>query len=99
MSAGALAYLAADTSFNTMNISLIGLAQTGIEYIPVVSIFPHRLSKSRCNGTRMEPTPIYGGAGVLGSGLAGFLKGYPTTQYADAAPQNPTLPNYMLILP
>lgn len=36
MSAGALAHLAADTSFNTTNINLVGLVQTGIEYIPVV---------------------------------------------------------------
>jgi len=35
MSAGALAHLAADTSFNITNINLVGLAQTGIEYIPV----------------------------------------------------------------
>jgi len=35
MSAGALAHLAADTSFNTTSINLVGLAQTGIEYIPV----------------------------------------------------------------
>ena len=35
MSASALAHLAADTSFNTTNINLVGLAQTGIEYIPV----------------------------------------------------------------
>ena len=35
MSAGALAHLAADTSLNTTNINLVGLAQTGIEYIPV----------------------------------------------------------------
>jgi hypothetical protein len=35
MSAGTLAWLAADTSFNTTNINLVGLAQTGIEYIPV----------------------------------------------------------------
>jgi hypothetical protein len=35
MSAGALAHLAADTSFNTTNINLVGLAQTGIEYIPL----------------------------------------------------------------
>jgi hypothetical protein len=35
---------------------------------------PHRLSKTQCKGTRMEPTPIQGCAGVLGSGLAGFLK-------------------------
>ena len=35
MTAGALANLAADTSFNTTNINLVGLAQTGIEYIPV----------------------------------------------------------------
>jgi hypothetical protein len=35
MTAGALAQLAADTSFNTTNINLVGLAQTGIEYIPV----------------------------------------------------------------
>lgn len=35
MTAGALARLAADTSFNTTNINLVGLAQTGIEYIPV----------------------------------------------------------------
>jgi len=35
MSAGALAHLAADTSFNTTNINLVGLAQTGIEYNPV----------------------------------------------------------------
>jgi hypothetical protein len=35
MSAGALAHLAADTSFNTTNINLVGLAITGIEYIPV----------------------------------------------------------------
>jgi hypothetical protein len=33
--AGALAHLAADSSFNTTNINLVGLAQTGIEYIPV----------------------------------------------------------------
>jgi hypothetical protein len=35
MSAGALAHLAADTSFNATNINLVGLAQTGIEFIPV----------------------------------------------------------------
>jgi len=35
MTAGALAHLAADTSFNTTNINLVGLAQTGIEYMPV----------------------------------------------------------------
>jgi len=35
MMAGALAHLAADSSFNTTNINLVGLAQTGIEYIPV----------------------------------------------------------------
>jgi hypothetical protein len=32
--AGDLAVLAADTSFNTANINLTGLAQTGIEYTP-----------------------------------------------------------------
>ena len=36
MSAGTLAWLAADTTFNKVNINLVGLAQTGIEYIPVV---------------------------------------------------------------
>lgn len=36
LSAGALAHLAADTSLNTNNINLVGLAQTGIEYTPVV---------------------------------------------------------------
>lgn len=35
MTPGALAHLAADTAFNTTNINLVGLAQTGIEYIPV----------------------------------------------------------------
>ena len=35
MTAGALAHLAADSSFNSTNINLVGLAQTGIEYIPV----------------------------------------------------------------
>jgi len=35
MTAGALAHLAADAAFNTTNINLVGLAQTGIEYIPV----------------------------------------------------------------
>jgi serralysin len=35
MTAGALTRLAADSSFNTTNINLIGLAETGIEYIPV----------------------------------------------------------------
>jgi hypothetical protein len=35
MTAGALANLAADSSFNTANINLVGLTQTGIEYIPV----------------------------------------------------------------
>jgi Ca2+-binding RTX toxin-like protein len=35
MTAGALAHLAADSSFNTTNINLVGLAQTGIEYITV----------------------------------------------------------------
>lgn len=34
MSPGALAHLAADTSFNTVNINLVGLLQTGLEYIP-----------------------------------------------------------------
>ena len=34
MTAGALAHLAADTSFNTTNINLIGLTQTGIEFTP-----------------------------------------------------------------
>ena len=35
VTAGALAHLAADSSFNTTNINLVGLAQTGIEYMPV----------------------------------------------------------------
>ena len=35
MKFGDLVVLAADTSFNTTNINLVGLAQTGIEYIPV----------------------------------------------------------------
>jgi hypothetical protein len=35
MTAGALTHLAADSSFNTVNINLVGLAQTGIEYIPI----------------------------------------------------------------
>jgi hypothetical protein len=35
MTAGALAHLAADSSYNITNINLVGLAQTGIEYIPV----------------------------------------------------------------
>jgi serralysin len=35
MPPGALAHLAADTSFNTVNINLVGLMQTGIEYMPV----------------------------------------------------------------
>jgi FG-GAP-like repeat len=33
MSIGALATLAADTTFNTTNIGLVGLSQTGIEYV------------------------------------------------------------------
>ena len=36
MKVGDLVVLAADTSFNTGNINLIGLTQTGIEYIPVI---------------------------------------------------------------
>lgn len=35
MKFGDLVVLAADTSFNTININLIGLTQTGIEYLPV----------------------------------------------------------------
>jgi hypothetical protein len=35
MTAGALAHLAADTALNTSNINLVGLLQTGIEYIPI----------------------------------------------------------------
>jgi hypothetical protein len=35
MKFGDLVVLAADTSLNTTNINLVGLAQTGIEYIPV----------------------------------------------------------------
>ena len=35
MKVGDLVVLAADTSFNTTNINLVGLAQTGIEYLPV----------------------------------------------------------------
>jgi serralysin len=34
MTPGALAHLAADTSFNTNNINLVGLANMGIEFIP-----------------------------------------------------------------
>ena len=33
MNIGSLAALAADTSFNTTNIDLVGLSQTGLEYI------------------------------------------------------------------
>ena len=36
LKAGELVVLAADTTFNTANINLVGLAQTGIEYIPVI---------------------------------------------------------------
>ena len=32
---GDLVALAADTAFNTSSINLVGLAQTGIEYVPV----------------------------------------------------------------
>jgi len=35
LTAGALVRMAADTSFNTANINLVGLAKTGIEYTPV----------------------------------------------------------------
>ena len=35
MSPGALAHLAADSSYNTSNINLVGLMQSGIEFIPV----------------------------------------------------------------
>lgn len=35
MAPGTLARIAADTSLNTTNINLVGLAQTGIEYTPV----------------------------------------------------------------
>jgi len=34
MTPGALAHLAADTTFNKVNINLVGLMQTGLEYIP-----------------------------------------------------------------
>lgn len=36
MAPGTLARIAADTALNTTNINLVGLAQTGIEYTPVV---------------------------------------------------------------
>ena len=35
MTPGALTQIAADSSFNIANINLVGLAQTGIEYMPV----------------------------------------------------------------
>jgi hypothetical protein len=35
MKIGDLVVLAAETSFNKTNINLVGLAQTGIEYIPI----------------------------------------------------------------
>lgn len=35
MTPGALAHLAADTAFNATNVNLVGLAQTGVEYLPV----------------------------------------------------------------
>ena len=35
MSPGTFAWLAADSDFNKVNINLVGLAQTGIEYLPV----------------------------------------------------------------
>ena len=34
MTPGALAQLAGDTEFNTNNINLVGLASTGLEYLP-----------------------------------------------------------------
>jgi hypothetical protein len=34
-SIGTLGVLAADTSYNLANINLVGLAQTGLEYIPI----------------------------------------------------------------
>ena len=33
-SIGQLAWMAADTSFNQANIDLVGLAKTGLEYLP-----------------------------------------------------------------
>ena len=39
-----------------------------------------------------------GGGGTVGSGLAGFLKVYPLTHYAVAAPLTLALPGYMFIL-
>jgi hypothetical protein len=35
MKAGALVHLPAEIAFNTTSINLVGLAQTGIEYISV----------------------------------------------------------------
>jgi hypothetical protein len=35
MTPGALAHLAAETGLNTTNINLVGLAQTGVEYMPI----------------------------------------------------------------
>jgi hypothetical protein len=42
MKVGDLVVLAADTSFNTTNINLVGLAQTGIEYLvgPAILLKP-----------------------------------------------------------
>jgi len=36
MTPGAFAHMAAETSFNATNINLVGLSQTGLDYIPVV---------------------------------------------------------------
>jgi hypothetical protein len=36
MKPGNLVVLAADTTFNSININLVGLAQSGIEYLPVL---------------------------------------------------------------
>jgi hypothetical protein len=36
MKVGDLAVLAADSSFNISNINLVGLQQTGIEFLPAV---------------------------------------------------------------
>ena len=35
LTVGALVHLAADSALNSANINLVGLAQTGIEYIPI----------------------------------------------------------------
>ena len=57
----------------------------------------HRLSKTRCKGTRMGPKRDLGGVGYGGWGLAGNRRGYPTFTFINGCSISTTTDKHLLV--